>query len=419
MQLAEHFNSRGIIVVIVQYRLGFWGFFSHDDGEKIGNLGLYDQRMALKFVNKYIHHFNGDPERVTLWGNSAGSVSVHAHTLAPKSQSYFQYAIQSSGSLYNLWSHTKNTYTVSKEVARNLKCTQTDSAELKKCLKDAPIFKIQYAINELTNGSTRAPMRSGMDLFWWTPVMDEEFFGDNLEGTTNEKIEKLTRDSKVKSVMYGLTKGEGLLFTLQTGNPVSSVFATELGRTVKQQDSYTEENFKNHLDSFVVTQETAGANLTIIKNMLQGFYLNKTEADGTETKWYRRLTDIQTDSQFAGGVIQEISDKLIWRPEINNYIYMFNYYLTDCVPYFPYFKNQTNSVERDFINKLVDAMAKFVKHGDPAQAAGVAWPKVTSTTKIEYLMVGKKVETGSSYYNNIAALWKNIYASGYGKNMDS
>uniref|UniRef100_A0AC35G0N3 Carboxylesterase type B domain-containing protein n=1 Tax=Panagrolaimus sp. PS1159 TaxID=55785 RepID=A0AC35G0N3_9BILA len=58
--ISENIVERGIIVVIIQYRLGPFGFFSTDDPNFSGNLGLWDQLEALKFVNKVIGNFGGD-----------------------------------------------------------------------------------------------------------------------------------------------------------------------------------------------------------------------------------------------------------------------------------------------------------------------------------------------------------------------
>lgn len=64
----------------------FTGFLTTEDGVIPGNLGMKDQLLALKWVNQNIDRFGGDPNKVTIAGQSAGSVSVSYHILNPHSQ---------------------------------------------------------------------------------------------------------------------------------------------------------------------------------------------------------------------------------------------------------------------------------------------------------------------------------------------
>ncbi|MFT4570566.1 MAG: para-nitrobenzyl esterase [Hyphomicrobiaceae bacterium] len=93
-----------VVVVTVNYRLGAFGFFPHADliGEDpsypyAGNQGLLDQRAALLWVRDNITEFGGDPEKVTIFGESAGSWDVCAHVVSPMSEGLFHRAISQSG----------------------------------------------------------------------------------------------------------------------------------------------------------------------------------------------------------------------------------------------------------------------------------------------------------------------------------
>ncbi len=94
---------RGTVVVTINYRLGAFGFLTHPDLQHespsgaAGNWGLLDQIAALKWVQGNIARFGGDPERVTIFGESAGALSVHILMASPLARGLFHGAIAESG----------------------------------------------------------------------------------------------------------------------------------------------------------------------------------------------------------------------------------------------------------------------------------------------------------------------------------
>ncbi|NXM41754.1 CEL lipase, partial [Gymnorhina tibicen] len=94
----EEIAVRGnVIVVTVNYRLGPLGFLSTGDENLPGNYGLKDQHMAIAWVKRNIKAFGGDPDNITIFGESAGAVSVSLQTLSPKNKGLFKRAISQSG----------------------------------------------------------------------------------------------------------------------------------------------------------------------------------------------------------------------------------------------------------------------------------------------------------------------------------
>ncbi|XP_063294088.1 fatty acyl-CoA hydrolase precursor, medium chain-like [Pelobates fuscus] len=86
-----------VVMVTIQYRLGLLGFLSTGDDEAPGNYGFLDQVAALQWVQENIENFGGDPKSVTIFGESAGGVSVAALVLSPLSKGLFHRAIAESG----------------------------------------------------------------------------------------------------------------------------------------------------------------------------------------------------------------------------------------------------------------------------------------------------------------------------------
>ncbi|WP_423146397.1 carboxylesterase/lipase family protein [Rubrolithibacter danxiaensis] len=101
----ESMAQKGIVTLTVNYRLNVFGFFAHPELTKespnhaSGNYGLLDQAAALSWVQKNIAAFGGDPERVTIAGESAGSISVTAQMASPLSRNMIAGAIGESGSI--------------------------------------------------------------------------------------------------------------------------------------------------------------------------------------------------------------------------------------------------------------------------------------------------------------------------------
>jgi para-nitrobenzyl esterase len=101
----ESMARRGVVSVTVNYRLGVFGFLAHPELTKesvhhaSGNYGFMDQTEALRWIHKNIAAFGGDPENMTIGGESAGSSSVNAQVVSPLARNLFNGAIGESGSV--------------------------------------------------------------------------------------------------------------------------------------------------------------------------------------------------------------------------------------------------------------------------------------------------------------------------------
>nr|AII21985.1 odorant degrading enzyme CXE11 [Sesamia inferens] len=95
-----------VVIVSINYRLGILGFLALNLKGAPGNMGLRDQVQALKWVQKNIVNFGGDPKSVTIFGISAGAASVEYLLLSPMAKGLFHKAIAQSGSSLLHWAHT-------------------------------------------------------------------------------------------------------------------------------------------------------------------------------------------------------------------------------------------------------------------------------------------------------------------------
>lgn len=101
----ESMAGKGIVAVTISYRLGIFGFFSHPEltaespHHASGNYGLLDQNAAIKWVKANIAAFGGDPDKITIAGESAGSIAVFAQMASPLSKKLIAGAIGESGAM--------------------------------------------------------------------------------------------------------------------------------------------------------------------------------------------------------------------------------------------------------------------------------------------------------------------------------
>lgn len=96
-------SEEDIIVVSLNYRVSSLGFLYFGRPDSPGNAGLFDQLMALQWIQDNIEQFGGDRQRVTIFGESAGAVSISFHLLSPLSRQLFQQAILQSGAATCPW----------------------------------------------------------------------------------------------------------------------------------------------------------------------------------------------------------------------------------------------------------------------------------------------------------------------------
>lgn len=151
-------GERNVVVVTVNYRLGVFGFYGHSDleGEDLGfpyagNQGLLDQRQAMQWVQSNIAAFGGDPENVTIFGESAGSFDVCAHVVSPMSAGLFHRAISQSGGCSVGVRTAAEAATVADNISATLGCDVAPD-ELA-CLRAASVTDVLDAAGSVPEGA--------------------------------------------------------------------------------------------------------------------------------------------------------------------------------------------------------------------------------------------------------------------------
>ncbi|XP_005177448.1 esterase E4 [Musca domestica] len=130
----QYLLDHDVVMVAFNYRLGALGFLSTQTAEYPGNYGYLDQVLALQWVSDHISHFGGDPESVTIFGMSAGSMAVSLHLASPLSKGLFHKAILMSGSATNHYDIDNIYWT--RKLAKELSCPQYHPSDIVECLRE-------------------------------------------------------------------------------------------------------------------------------------------------------------------------------------------------------------------------------------------------------------------------------------------
>ncbi|KAF8264822.1 carotenoid ester lipase precursor [Lactarius quietus] len=197
-----------VIYVSMNYRLSAFGFLASQEVKDagVGNLGLWDQRLALQWVQKYIHAFGGDPTKVTIWGQSAGSISVSLHmvTNGGNTEGLFRAAFMQSGSPTPTSDITAGQPYYDFLVERT-GCS--GSSDTLACLRAAPYDKLKAAMDSTPSISSYQSVALA-----WLPRVDGVFLVDAPQ--------KLIQRGEVARIPFvsGDCDDEGTLFSISQTN---------------------------------------------------------------------------------------------------------------------------------------------------------------------------------------------------------
>ncbi|KAJ8940290.1 hypothetical protein NQ318_000112 [Aromia moschata] len=164
------FMEQDVVVVIVNYRVGAFGFLSTGDTVIPGNYGLKDQNLALKWVQTNIKYFGGDPKKVTIFGHSAGAAAVTYLMMSKQSTGLYRAAIAQSGSALCPWAYQRHykdiAYTLASRIDSSFNPNAT-SEELLQFLQSVPA-------DQICKNANFQDMNRWFKDFWYTPVVEPE-----------------------------------------------------------------------------------------------------------------------------------------------------------------------------------------------------------------------------------------------------
>lgn len=231
--------------------------------------------MALKWIKENIDSFNGDPSNITLFGQSAGSASIHLHLLSPISRQYFHKVICQSGTANMEWTIQNNPLYKTKRLAELLGCNSKDNKEIGKFLKnyDKPEEMLQHLLNTLTSDERRRGLPMP-----FKPVIEN----DNADAIISKSpLKSMSEVNTItdKPIMMGYTSKEGITMLLKAATKLDEI-NKDLARYIPKSIDI-EPNDPRCLD---------------IANEMRKFYFNGKEINKNALD---ELTNLLTDYHFA------------------------------------------------------------------------------------------------------------------------
>lgn len=205
----EHLVKKDVVVVSINHRYSSFGFLSTGDENAPGNQGLKDIVLALEWIQKNVKNFGGDPDQVTIFGHSAGSVAVDHMLISDTTKGLFQAAIMQSGSSLMTCLFQDDPKTQAENLGRKLNLTFSDTKELIEKLSEVDFQEIVNVESFLFSMGDPWGLRS----FEFVPSVEPK--GTKNAFLTEKPIQRML-DGKFHRVpvMMGSPSFEGMFISL-------------------------------------------------------------------------------------------------------------------------------------------------------------------------------------------------------------
>ncbi|XP_075525251.1 acetylcholinesterase-like isoform X3 [Dermacentor variabilis] len=390
-------SEENVIVVSMNYRVASLGFLSFGSEQLPGNAGLYDQYLALQWVRENIAAFGGDPNRVTLFGESAGAVSAGLHILSPLSEPLFARVILQSGSPTAPWGFKDRNMArkAARRLAAALGCPDgldKDTLDCLRCKDPEDIVKSE-------------PYSGGVVDFPFAPVEDGAF----LPGTPQTLMDSGAFARNI-SVMLGSNVNEGSWF-------LQYFFGL----------SVTEENPEVTGENFAAALKALDPSLRVtpIDKVLEMYTAGKTPSTAAEI--LKALDSIVGDYHFTCPVVR-CADRFVqagipvyqyvfarrssrnpWPPWMGamhgeEVAFVFGEPLDDTHRY--------SEEDKSMSRRLMRYWANFAKTGNPnlpgnGSSQSTDWPRRTDSLK-EHLVLDVNESVGCAHREAYCEFWEEL-----------
>jgi para-nitrobenzyl esterase len=388
-KLAQH----GVVVVNFNYRLGPLGWLAHpllskeDPHNSSGNYGLLDQIAALQWVQKNIAAFGGDPNRVTIFGESAGATSVICHMVSPLSKGLFQRAIAESMYESSAWSDIReNKYgmeareKMGEQLAKDLGCdTASDPIACMRAKSAQEVMdKGQPPADITVPGYNYEPCVDG----WVIPDIPLNLF----EAGKQQKV----------PLLIGTNADEWALFQLFY-KPTLDNYTTYLNSTFGDKAQQVLSMYPASDDKEATT---AGRQVITLYTFTCPAKAYASAMNNIKSPvYFYQFTRVPPGSKIGAFHLIEI-----------------NYVFGNFVPFMSPLKSDQyfNDTDRSLSEVMMSYWTHFAATGDPNQEGLTQWP-VYDAQSGQYMDLGDTIQVKSGLYNEACDLIMGAYKAKRGQ----
>ncbi|KAH8374876.1 hypothetical protein KR200_007857, partial [Drosophila serrata] len=391
----DYFMKQDVVLVMFNYRVGAMGFLSLTDRDLDvpGNAGLKDQVMALRWVSQNIAQFNGDPQNVTLMGESAGAASVNAMMTTEQTRGLFHKAIMQSGSMFCEWANEPRG-----RWAYRLACLlgysgSENEKEVFRFLQKAPASEIAAkGINLISKEEQREYV-----LFPFTPVVEPYITRDCVLPRSHREMVPAAWGNDLPLIVGG--------------NSFEGLFSY-------QSTLYDEEHMLSAFEALIPREIREKRSPAQLKDLLRQFKVDNFE-DATRGRMeFNECLQILSIKHFWHGIHRTILARQQYASTTPTFLYRFdvdsphhNHFRqvmcgrhvrgvshADDVSYFFYnilsTKLEKSSLEYQTIERMVGMWVAFARNDNPncPQIAPASWDALDDTGPHMCLNIGKQLE---------------------------
>ncbi|XP_037568443.1 acetylcholinesterase [Dermacentor silvarum] len=390
--LAIHSNT---IVVTVNYRVSSLGFLTTLTPDAPGNVGLYDQRMALRWIKKNIARFGGNPDKVTIMGRFTGSMSISIHIATPIKEKLFEKAVMQSGIAVGDYVFDSNPLNTTEKLASAVGCSTDSSVDMTTCLRNIPAPEL-----------VRATTRIGK---FFKPIIDGKL-------VVEEPLEAVKKGRhQAVDVIIGTNQNEGSLCFLTLQYLKSNFFERLIQNRLTTQDVADMVQF--HLRDFNVRDDD------VLSKLVQHEYHYQHIKDGLRAQYVQFCGDM-----YVASHAEQMAHLLAHHKKGSVYVYQFAHR--------PSFSKQPDFIgaahgddvlfalglvlkQRDLPKsevllsiKVAASIGNFALDSDPsivgARGINLHWPEYTEQGQLVMHFTSGRCAARRSVLNRAVAFWHDI-----------